>query len=792
MSKITVNSNCPEFGYELLSAIPYAYNLYLRGELEETISGFDTSCLYFFSPKHTENECKRSWDNMTKLWDDKFPNITIHRPQLDWDLFSPPPFKEYYQNKMIKFEKETIVIFNRYNMEWNKLPINYLDLETLDKLFELLSDKYQVVYINLNKGDKYFDGAPPMTLNDDDVLKKHPNVYSLYDLLEMYPNTSINELQLRIFANCSKYISSNGGQLILSAYFGGENIIFSKTCRELDPNVNSFYKWYHKLGGGVFQHVDNYTNLIELVKQKWVQKKPLINILIRTSNRPNYFNNCVKSIYEQTYLNWNIIIGIDDVDNLKYTQPAKGRDIIYDYSGVKIPDAPNNIDYGIKFKYNSYLNDLQNEVNDGFIIYLDDDDKLYDQNSLLKLTDTIKDDDDFIIWRVKFPNRLVPSDENFGKPPVCRDISGIGYSFHVKNKEIWEPYKRGDYRVADNLYKKLPNTVFLNEILTELQREVEDGMGLRDDIILSTRLTIIIPTYNTPEYLEECLTSIINSIQGLYCEILVGVDNCEKTINYIKNKKFDNRIKFYNFDKNVGPYIIKNTLSLISRSDYILFFDSDDIMNSNLISEVLFNKDEYKVIKPMYVNFDGEIKSTTDLTKQNKSYGEGVFAINKELFHSMNGFEGWRCAADSEFMGRLYHNDQRILHTRDICFYRRVHPNSLTQSEQTSYSSTLRSEYSKIINDKKDFGSLDVMVVDNYTVVDSIIYYQNELVKYSNTLDDFTPIRLKSNSQKLDQLKEIPYIKSRTQEGGNINNDNIIITKTISRTNTKLFNKKRR
>jgi len=52
MSKTIVNSNCPEFGYELLSSVPYAYNLFLKGDLKETISGFDTSCLYFFSPKH--------------------------------------------------------------------------------------------------------------------------------------------------------------------------------------------------------------------------------------------------------------------------------------------------------------------------------------------------------------------------------------------------------------------------------------------------------------------------------------------------------------------------------------------------------------------------------------------------------------------------------------------------------------------------------------------------------------------------------------------------------------------
>ena len=30
MGSKQVNSNCPEFGYELLSAVPYAYNLFLK------------------------------------------------------------------------------------------------------------------------------------------------------------------------------------------------------------------------------------------------------------------------------------------------------------------------------------------------------------------------------------------------------------------------------------------------------------------------------------------------------------------------------------------------------------------------------------------------------------------------------------------------------------------------------------------------------------------------------------------------------------------------------------------
>jgi hypothetical protein len=481
MENKTVNSNCPEFGYELLSAVPYAYNLHLKGELKDTISGFDTSCLYFFSPNHVENDCKRSWDNMNKLWSTNFPNIHIHRKDLDWDLFTPPPLKEFYKSSKIEFEKETVVIFNRYNYEWGRPPINYLDLPTLEKLFTMLEDKYQVVYINIKGHKKYYDGVDPLELGDDEVLKNHPKVISINDLINKYPDLSYNEIQVRVFANCEKYISSNGGQLILSAYFGGENIIFSKECRELNPEVNSFYRWYYKLGGGVFQHVNNYNDLIDLVKLKWVDDKPLFNILIRTSGRPNYFKECLESIYKQKYKNWNLIIGIDDKESEKYTQSAKGRTIFYDYSSVKNEKKTKSEEYGIFFKYNLYLNDLQKQVTKGYIIYLDDDDALNDENSLYDLSNEIQNEDQFIMWRVKFPNRLVPSNENFGKNPVMKDVSGIGFAFHNKYKIDWEPYKRGDYRIAKKLHEVIPKKTYLNKVITKLQREIEDGFGRKDD-----------------------------------------------------------------------------------------------------------------------------------------------------------------------------------------------------------------------------------------------------------------------------------------------------------------------
>lgn len=480
--KIDVNSHLPEFGYELISILPYCYHLYKNNRLGDTVSGLDTECLYFFnSDNHTEVIEKRGWENMPKLWNIKFPNIGIHTSDLDLDKFSPPPLKEHYNSKKIVFEKETIVICNRYNMEWGGDPINYLDLDTLIELFDLLKDEYQIVYINLKGDDRYYDGAPPLDLGDFNLIRKrYSDVIIIQDLLKDY-NTTFNDLQMRIFAGCSRFITSNGGQAILTSYFGGENIIFTKKCRELLPEVNSFYRWYHKFGNSIIKVVNKENELIEIVKSKWINKDPLINILIRTSGRPNYFKSCMDSIYNQTYKNWNIIVGVDDKISEKYIQPHSCIMVSYNFDSYKIPPPPPDLAYGIKFKYNMYLNELHKYVQDGYIMYIDDDDSLYNIKSLENISSNLKNND-LMFWRVSFPNRLVPSDDNFSKEiPIMKDISSIGFIFRNDIKEEWEAYKRGDYRIAKKLFDKSTNTKWVNETFTGLQRVKEDGFGRKDD-----------------------------------------------------------------------------------------------------------------------------------------------------------------------------------------------------------------------------------------------------------------------------------------------------------------------
>ena len=91
----------------------------------------------------------------------------------------------------------------------------------------------------------------------------------------------------------------------------------------------------------------------------------------------------------------------------------------------------------------------------------------------------------------------------------------------------------------------------------------------------------------------------------------------------------------------------------------IFFFDSDDIMLKGLINVVCEKLNGYDCVKPKFVNFvdkDGQ----RVFTEGNNLYGEGVFGIRKTIFLGMNGFEGWKMAADSDFMGRIYKHKRKI------------------------------------------------------------------------------------------------------------------------------------
>jgi hypothetical protein len=307
-----VDSYNIEFGYELLSALPYAYGLHLEGKLTETISGFDTKPLYFFSPKHTErNEPReRSWFNTDNARKQGLPYTTIHRPERPKLNF--PNYKEIYANDIYKWEKPTLVIANRYNREWGCDPINFFDEAILDWLFENLKHKYEIVYFAVDLPEEYQDNAKPRHLDDREVAYRH-NVKVFQDIR----GESWNKSLLQIFANCEHYITMNGGYAIMASLFTGTNIIYSRRdgrahSFELYDHINSFFRWYPNHNNLRTLLVESYTVLKKKIQAIYIDELPTVNIITRTSNRPNAFAFCYKSIEAQNYPNINLVVTTDE------------------------------------------------------------------------------------------------------------------------------------------------------------------------------------------------------------------------------------------------------------------------------------------------------------------------------------------------------------------------------------------------------------------------------------------------------------------------------------------------
>lgn len=203
---------------------------------------------------------------------------------------------------------------------------------------------------------------------------------------------------------------------------------------------------------------------------------PLINILTRTSNRPNYFKKCIDSVNKQTYTNIRHIISVDDKPSIGYVEKEECEYISIDrINKKKHNDAP----------YNLYLNKLNKKVIDGWVMYLDDDDEFISDESLKQIVSNIKNENQLLLWRVKFPNRLIPENIHWGKKPSITHISMIGFMYHSKyiNRIEFDDQRCADYRYISTLYNMVDEVVWIDNVYTGIQRTGGmGGLGKRDDL----------------------------------------------------------------------------------------------------------------------------------------------------------------------------------------------------------------------------------------------------------------------------------------------------------------------
>lgn len=466
-----VDSHNTEFGYELIATLPYAYWLHKNNMLSGTISGPGSEPYYFFSPKHEINRSPRDFAN-TSTAAKVIPNMWIHKNRLDKSRWEPPPLKKQYQHQAILFDKPTVVVYNRYNKEWGKPPINYFDLPALRRIFSCLSGSYSVVYFNVRGEESLEDNAHSMELGDYEMIRKEfPDVRIIHDIVRQF-SSDYNTTQLRVFAGCDKFITMNGAPSILASYFGGENMIYSKECRELSSSVNSFFNWYPDFGGSHIRLFNSTTDLISAIDRMWVKKHPLLNVLIRCHDRPKGLDRALAPLMEKPEI--RVICSYDNDNTWKYLSKKRVEKV------AVVPLAPQKQPPGDDYKNpipaNLYFNEMYKRITGGYVMFLDDDDEAVDADRILSLCE----EDKVLLWRVQSrTGALVPSDENMGRI-VAGDISGIGVCFHSKYLHLaqWEPWRRGDYRVIRSLVSRV-EPKWTQGVFTKMSKRI-DGMPKAD------------------------------------------------------------------------------------------------------------------------------------------------------------------------------------------------------------------------------------------------------------------------------------------------------------------------
>lgn len=126
------------------------------------------------------------------------------------------------------------------------------------------------------------------------------------------------------------------------------------------------------------------------------------------------------------------------------------------------------------------------------------------------------------------------------------------------------------------------------------------------------KVSIIIPVYNTSLFLERCLESVLD--QDLEeIEVLV-IDDASTDHSYQILERFeakDERILLKKFEHNRGQAIARNWGIQQAKGEYILFVDSDDFMEPNILKDLYraAQEDNLEILEARHYRL--EAKGTT-------------------------------------------------------------------------------------------------------------------------------------------------------------------------------------
>lgn len=174
------------------------------------------------------------------------------------------------------------------------------------------------------------------------------------------------------------------------------------------------------------------------------------------------------------------------------------------------------------------------------------------------------------------------------------------------------------------------------------------------------KFSIIIPVYNSEKYIDRCLKSVLTQTYDNYEIIIINDGSTDNSEKILKKYETNKSIKIIT-QTNHGVSYSRNIGIKESTGDYILFLDSDDFYENEILETLKNNIKDEDIIKFGYKDLKGN-KKTEAKTIIFKNY-IGKFAL-KHIIEAKILFDTpWMYAFKTEYMKKheftvgKYHED---------------------------------------------------------------------------------------------------------------------------------------
>lgn len=138
---------------------------------------------------------------------------------------------------------------------------------------------------------------------------------------------------------------------------------------------------------------------------------------------------------------------------------------------------------------------------------------------------------------------------------------------------------------------------------------------------MEKKISVIIPVYNVEKYLRECLDSVLEQSLKDIEVVCVNDGSTDGSRSVLSEYEAGDKRIFVLDKENGGLSSARNSGIDIAQGKYVLFLDSDDLLNSEEALSILYDKAEKEVLDQLY--FDAEVFFESEEVKtQNTNYIE--------------------------------------------------------------------------------------------------------------------------------------------------------------------------